>query len=72
MFKSAISITVIVERNGIGDLSSNQDKAVCISHFAHAHWKDMNPFVPPPSDGYIIRQIGFFSIDKTNSQEGKL
>ena len=48
--------------------------SVCVSLYANALGKNMNPSVlPPPSYGLIVGWTDFFSLAKaTSSEEGKL
>ena len=49
---------------GIGDFSSNQDDAVCISFSANTIGEGRNPFVVPPVNS---RQIVFFDFSKRSN-----
>ena len=56
--------------NAIGKF---KEKAICISLHSNALRKDMNAFLFFPATDKIVRQTGFFSLDKATSlREGKL
>ena len=49
--RGAGGVTVMVVKNGLGNPSSNLDRAVCISLNVNTLWKGMNPTIlPPPVD----------------------
>ena len=64
---------VTVAGNGLGDLSSNLNEAVDISHNANPHGKDKNLIILPPAMGKIIGQTGPFCLGiETGLGEGNL
>ena len=62
-----VSVTVIIAGNESGNQTSKRDRD-CVPFCANALRKGMNLSILSPS---IIKQSGFFSLDKTTNLERK-